>query len=137
VLIPLSAGLLAAASAFVAVRAWRTCNALASAPLLPADEDELERRLLEKERNLALNLARRTIQAARRVALFGGTALAFLALTGGTKYDLWSSAWAFLLGLTSWGACGELERRAGSVADKWREITNKKRHLEATRSGPA
>jgi hypothetical protein len=138
-LIPLAAGVLAAASLFVAVRAWRRClspaNVTSRASALEAT-DELETRLLEKERNLELVLARRSIQAARRVALFGGTGLAFLSLTGGTKYDLWPAAQAFLLGFVAWGVCGELERRAGSAADAWREITNKKRKLEATRSGP-
>ena len=45
--------------------------------------DAFEQRLLERESNAALNLARRNVKGLAQAAFTGGLALFFLALAGG------------------------------------------------------
>jgi hypothetical protein len=80
----------------------------------PSDADELELRLAEKEQKLALQLARRNVEALGRAALFGGTGCAVWELTGGSAHYLRAGV-AFGLGFVGWAACGEVHRRIGSL----------------------
>jgi len=132
-LIPLGAGVLSALCSWFSWRLFRRCQAIQSGPesLAPASQvDELEDELLARERNLELGLAKRNVQALRRASLFGGSGLAFWALAGGRggagEYDLVAAGQAFAAGLVGWAACGELQRRVGSLADSWRQATNAK-----------
>jgi hypothetical protein len=126
VLIPLGAAAVSGLCVGFAWRALRRCREIVTTGE-NNETDVLERSLLERERNLAFNLARRNVQALRRAALFGGTGLSFLALTGGRGYDLLPAGEAFALGFLGWGVCGELHRRIGSLADAWRATIKRKR----------
>jgi hypothetical protein len=133
VLIPLGAGVLSALCIWFSWRALRRCQAIEAGSDSAAREsqpDELEDQLLVRERNLELSLAARNVQALRRAALFGGSGLAFWALSaggaGGREYDLVQAGEAFAAGFVGWAGCGELQRRIGSAADAWRRATNAK-----------
>jgi len=137
VLIPLTAGALAALCLWFSWRALARCQAIetgtAGDAFLPT-EDELERELLARERSLQLGLAKRNVQALGRAALFGGTGLSFLAFTGGGVDGLTALApagLAFAAGMVGWAGCAEIHRRVGSLADAWRA-----RRRATTRSGP-
>jgi hypothetical protein len=125
------AGILSALCLWFSWRAYRRCRAIHGG-VLEGDPDPLERGLAERELNLELNLARRNVQALGRVALFGGTGLAFWGLASGEllthPIGLWRS---FGLGLVGWGSCQELHRRIGSLADSWRAaIKNRERRRQ-------
>jgi hypothetical protein len=138
VLIPLAAGALSALCLWFSWRAFRRCRAIESRPESNAQENErvstaeheLELELLAREQNLELGLAKRNVQALRRAALFGGTGLSFWALTGGRSHDLLLAGEAFAGGIAGWAACGELQRRIGSLADSWRGATNRRRRRQ-------
>jgi hypothetical protein len=123
----LGAALLSAFCAWFSWRALRRCREIQSATALA--DDALEQNLVEREQNLAFNLAKRNVQALGRTALFGGTGLAFFALTGGREYDLVAGE-AFGVGFAGWTICAELQRRVGSLADMWRSETNRRRRRQ-------
>jgi hypothetical protein len=129
VLTLVGAGLLAVLALFVSARAFARCRSLVASSAALAEDDDLERRLAERETSLELGLARRNVQALSRATLFGGTGLAFWELTSGSSHHIFAGG-AFGLGLVSWAACGELHRRIGYLADRRRQA------LRATRSGP-
>jgi hypothetical protein len=122
------AGVLSALCLWFSWRAFRRCHAIESS-VEGSESDVLEQSLLERERNIELNLAERNVRALGRVALFGGTGLGIAALTGGHEYDFLAGA-AFGLGLFGWAGCGELRRRIGSLADSWRTATNRRRRRQ-------
>jgi hypothetical protein len=102
------AGVLAALSLGYSLRELVRCRALVETTI--AEQDELEKRLAEKELALKLGLARRVVRALARVTLFSGTGLAVWELTGGsTHYP--NAAIAFVVGFAGWAGCGEVERR--------------------------
>lgn len=123
----LAAGALSAVAFSVSVRAYRRCNAVALAAQSPAaEDDELEKRLAEKEQALAFGLGLRNVKALGRAALFGGTGCAVWELTGGSTHYLMAGS-AFGLGLVGWAGCGELERRIGSLAGSRRAFRKRNR----------
>lgn len=128
------AGILSALCLWFAFRAYQRCRAIASrsGALLGSDEeDPLEARLAERELNLELNLAGRTVKALGRAALFGGTGLAiWFVATGALSSEPRLPYQAFALGLLGWGGCRELQRRIGSLADSWRSATNQRRRRQ-------
>jgi hypothetical protein len=110
-------GVLALVALSFSLRTYLRCRKLlASARLTTeAQDDELERRLLARERALELALAGRSVQVLGRSSLFGGTGAAVWELSGGSSHYLGASV-AFGLGLVGWTGCGELGRRIGSLA---------------------
>jgi len=130
VLIPVGAGALSLVCVWFSWRALARCRAIAQGER-PADHaDELERELSTREHTLQLGLAKRNVQALGRAALFGGTGASFLAFTGGGKYDflnLLPALSAFGAGMLGWGACGEIHRRIGLLADAWRHANKRRR----------
>jgi hypothetical protein len=131
VLLLLGAGLLSGLCLWSSWRVFRRGRQIVAgvADDSALDDDPLEKSLLERELNLELNLGLRRAQAFGRAALFGGTGLAFGALTGGRGYDLVAGG-AFALGLLGWAGCGELQRRIGSMAGTWRAETNRRRRRQ-------
>jgi hypothetical protein len=139
VLIPLGAGVLSALCVWFSWRTLARCSAIQRSSPSVEEEDELERELLARERNLQLGLGKRNVQVLGRVALFGGTGASFLVFTGGGEYDLvhlLPALLSFAAGLLGWAACGEVYRRIGSLADSWRAVNNRTRRRPTTRSGP-
>lgn len=128
----LAAGL-SASCLWLAWRAFRRASTIHSGALeaeTPADQ-ALELRLAEKELNLELSLAARRVRVWGRVALFGGTGLAILAIANGTFRAEPGAAYAsFAWGLIGWGGCRELERRVGSLAESWRSARNLRRRRQ-------
>lgn len=90
------------------LRELMLCRALSGSTL--TEEDELERRLAEKELALRLGLSRRLVRALARAVLFAGTGLAVWELTGGSSHYP-QAAVCFVVGFTGWAGCGEVERR--------------------------
>jgi hypothetical protein len=123
----LGAVLLALGCVGVAWRALRRCASIPDDELDPSDGLELQ--ILQRERNLHLNLAGRNVQVLGRVALFGGTGLGIATLTGGRQYDMAAGA-AFFSGVLGWTICAEFRRRIGSLAESWRVATNRKRRRQ-------
>ena len=128
-LIALGAAVSSALCLWFSWRALARCLAIEHGASKLEESDELERDLLARERNLQLGLAKRNARALGRAALFGGTGLSFLALTGGGEYDLLHLLPAFLAfgaGMLGWAGCGEIHRRIGSSADAWRLQNNRR-----------
>ena len=116
------AGALSSVAFFASLRALRRCQIAARAAATAAtEEDDVERRLAERERALVLGLGSRNVLALGRVALFGGTGCAVWQLTGGSAHYLSAGA-AFGLGFAGWASCGEIHRRVGSLADRRRAL---------------
>jgi hypothetical protein len=130
----LGAVVLSALCLLVSLNAFRRCRAL---PLDPAalEDDPLERRLAEREVTLELSGSRRSVQVLGRSALFGGTGLAVLELTGGSTHYGWAAG-VFVVGLVGWMVCGELERRIGSLAESWRSVTERVRRRQGVDQSP-
>lgn len=126
------AGILAALCLWFSWRAFRRCR-LIHGGALQAElvDDPLELRLAERELNLELNLAGRTVKALGRSSLFAGTGLAiwFYATGTFTKQPLLAFG-SFAFGLLGWGGCREFYRRIGSLADSWRARTNRERRRQ-------
>jgi hypothetical protein len=126
----LLAGILSAFCFWFSWRAFRRCRAIHGG-MIQVEADPLERRLAEAELNLELNLARRNVQALGRAALFGGAGLAFWAVATGQLVTRPIAMWgSFALGLLGWGGCRELHRRIGSLAESWRDTTNRQRRRQ-------
>jgi hypothetical protein len=130
----LLAGVLSALCLWFAWRAYRRTSTIQRGALQSgreaghSEEDALELRLAEKELNLELSLAARTVKALGRAALFGGTGLAIASIASGAyRTEPRAALGAFALGLVGWGGCRELERRIGLLADSWRSETNQRR----------
>jgi len=125
----LLAGILAALCLWFSWRAFRRCSTIHGGALEPElADDPLELRLAERQLNLELNLAGRTVKALGRVALFGGTGLAiWFYATGAFKEQPLIAFSSFAFGLLGWGGCREFLRRIGSLADSWRSATEAKR----------
>ncbi|RYZ03874.1 MAG: hypothetical protein EOO73_25975 [Myxococcales bacterium] len=124
------AGILSALCLWFAWSAYQRCRKIhrGAGEASGEGEDPLEQRLAERELNLELNLASRTVQALGRAALFGGTGLAiWFVATGTLRSDPRQVYQAFAFGLVGWGGCRELQRRIGSLADAWRTTTNDRR----------
>ena len=118
----LVAGALSAVGLTASAQAYRRCRVVALAAQSPAvEDDELERRLADKEQALSFSLGVRNVKALGRAALFGGTGCAVWELTGGSTHYLMAGS-AFGLGLVGWAGCGELERRIGSLAGSRRAL---------------
>lgn len=139
------AGVLSALCLWFAWRAYERCRKIQRGAL-SADaedaEDPLEQELTERELNLELNLAGRTVRSLGRAALFGGTGLAiWFVATGSFASEPRSTYQAFLFGLVGWGGCREFQRRIGSLAGAWRALTNRRRRRQGVdqpkRSGVA
>ena len=129
-LIVLGAGSLSVLCLWFSWRAFQRCRAIhSSAESAQAEDDPLEQKLAEREMNLHLSLAKRNVQALGRAALAGGTGLGFLALTGGSANHILAGQ-AFALGAVGWAGCRELHRRVGSLADTWRQATNRRRRRQ-------
>jgi hypothetical protein len=126
------AGILAALCLWFSWRALLRCRAIHSGALAPElESDPLELRLAERELNLELNLAGRKVKTLGRVSLFGGTGLAlWFYATGVLVAQPLVAFGAFAFGLIGWGGCREFHRRIGSLADSWRETTNKRRRRQ-------
>ncbi len=110
-------GVLSLFALSISLRTYLRCRKLIASARLPteAEDDELERRLLARERSLELTLAGRSVQVLGRSSLFGGTGAAVWELSGGSSHYLGASV-AFGLGFVGWTGCGELGRRIGSLA---------------------
>jgi hypothetical protein len=113
-----------------------TCKFIQTTPI--AEDDPLEQDLLEREHNMKLSLAVRSIQVYGRVALAGGFALGFVSLisflsgsgTGsGRGYDI-RTIQIFAFGGVGWLVCRELHRRVGLLADSWRKDVNARRRRQ-------
>lgn len=126
------AGILAALCLWFSWRAFRRCRTIHDGALEPElANDQLELRLAERELNLELNLAGRTVKALGRVSLFGGTGLAiWFYATGAFKEQPLLAFGSFALGLVGWGGCREFLRRIGSLADSWRAETKRRRRRQ-------
>jgi hypothetical protein len=122
VLIPLGAGSLSALCFAFSWRAYRRCQAITCAT---HEADSFEQRLAEREANAALNLATRNVKGLAQATFTGGLALAFLALTGGREHHQ-EAMIAFTLGSASAIGCLGLRRRIGSLAETWRDATNRR-----------
>lgn len=122
------AGILSALCLWFAWSAYRRCRSIQSGAVSAAGsegDDPLEARLAERELNLELNLATRTVQALGRACLFGGTGLAiWFVSTGALRTEPQLAYQAFAFGLVGWGGCREFQRRIGSLADAWRASVN-------------
>ena len=116
----LLAGLLAACSVAYAFRTLASCRRASRSLATLAEDDPLEQRLAEKELRLVIGLGKRSVLALGRASLFGGTGLGVWALTGGSAHYL-DAGLCFGLGFVSWAACGEAQRRIGSLADSLRK----------------
>jgi hypothetical protein len=118
----LLAGILAGLCLWFSWRALRRCRAIHGGALQPeVASDALEQRLAERELNLELNLAGRTVTALGRASLFGGTGLAiWFYATGSFATDPKQASASFAFGFVGWGGCREIQRRIGSLADSWR-----------------
>ena len=112
----LLAGALAVFAVAYSVVTYRRYGRLVQSALREPDDDELERKLVERQLRLEFGLARRNVLALGRAALFGGTGCAVWELTGGSAHYL-NAAAAFGLGLVGWMGTGEVHRRIGSLAD--------------------
>jgi hypothetical protein len=125
----LLAGILAALCLVVAWRAYARCRSIErGASAAEIADDELEQRLADKELNLELNLAGRTVKALGRASLFGGTGLAiWFYATGSFATQPELAFGSFSFGLVGWGGCRELQRRIGSLAESWREQVKRRR----------
>lgn len=135
-LIPLTAGVLSALCVWFSWRALSRCRAIeqATPDAVEAEpEDELERGLLRRERNLQLGLAKRNVQALGRAALFAGTGSSFLAFAGGSEDHLAAllpAGLAFAAGMSGWACCAEIHRRVGSLADAWRSRQRRRQGVD-------
>ena len=140
-MIPLGAGSLSALCFAFSWRTYRHCQAITSlrpdskteaeagtAPPTHAT-DSFEQRLAEREANAALNLATRNVKGLAQATFTGGLALAFLALTGGREHHQEAMV-AFTLGSASAIGCLGLRRRIGSLAEIWRDATNRRRRRQ-------
>ena len=87
--------------------------------------DAFEQRLLERESNAALNLARRNVKGLAQAAFTGGLALFFLALAGGPGRHR-EAVVALTLGGGGAIACLAVRRRIGSLAESWRDAINRR-----------
>jgi hypothetical protein len=141
----LLAGILSALCLWFSWREYQRCSKIQAGARLAqedADADPLEARLTERELNLELNLAGRTVKALGRASLFGGTGLAiwFIA-TGAFAANPRLTYLSFGFGLVGWGGCRELQRRIGSLAEAWRSVVNHRRRRQGVdpskRSGVA
>jgi hypothetical protein len=119
------AGALSAVALTASVRALRRCLEVSERGAAAGD-DELERRLADKERALVLGLGSRNVRALGRAALFGGTGCAVWELTGGGAHYLLAGG-SFGLGMVGWMGCGELYRRIGSLAGARRALRKVRR----------
>jgi hypothetical protein len=127
----LLAGILSALCLWFAWSAYRRCSRIQSGAASAQTDDPLEQRLAERELNLELNLATRTVQALGRASLFGGTGLAiWFVATGALQSEPLLAYQAFGFGLVGWGGCRELQRRIGSLADNWRAAVNRARRRQ-------
>jgi hypothetical protein len=131
----LLAALLSALCLWFSFRAYRRCVAIHGGAIElqgAAEEEELlEQRLAERELNLELNLATRTVKALGRAALFAGTGLAiWFVATGSFPGEPRFTYQSFAFGLIGWGGCREFQRRIGSLADDWRSAMNRKRRRQ-------
>jgi hypothetical protein len=141
----LLAGILSGLCLWFAWRAYQRCSKIhrGALSLTRAEpEDPLEERLAERELNLELNLAGRTVKALGRASLFGGTGLAiWFVATGALTSESRVAYQSFAFGLVGWGGCGEFQRRIGSLADAWRAAINLRRQRQGVdppkRSGVA
>jgi hypothetical protein len=131
-LIELGAGSLSALGFAFSWRAYRRCRVIASlrAEASPPggggrELDSLEQRLAERESNATLNLAQRNVKALAQAVFVGGLGLFFLALTGGAGHHR-EALVAVTLGSVGAIACLELRRRIGSLAESWRDATNRR-----------
>jgi hypothetical protein len=122
VLIPLGAGSLSALCFAFSWRAYRRCRAITS---VSEEADSFEQRLAEREANAALNLATRNVKGLAQACFTGGLASAFLALAGGRGQHQEAMV-AFTLGSVGAIACVGLRRRIGSLAEIWRNATNRR-----------
>gem|GEM_PF-5780252 len=150
-LIQLGAGSLSALCFAFSWRTFQRCRAIASGgatrpmsstteaprplPTLEAEHlptvetDSFEQRLAERESNVALNLAKRTVKGLAQAAFTGGLCLFFLAVAGGKGHHR-EAVEAFTLGSVGAIACLALRRRIGSLAEAWRETTNRRRRRQ-------
>jgi hypothetical protein len=87
--------------------------------------DAIEQRLTERESNATLNLARRNVKGLAQASFTAGLALFFLALAGGEGHHRDALA-AFTLGSAGAIGCLAVRRRIGSLAESWRDATNRK-----------
>jgi hypothetical protein len=130
----LLAALLSALCLWFSFRAYRRCAAIQSGAMVlhdAAQEEPLEQRLAERELNLELNLATRTVKALGRASLFAGTGLAIWFVANGSFRSEPRFAYqSFAFGLVGWGGCREFQRRIGSLADAWRSAMNRKRRRQ-------
>jgi hypothetical protein len=145
-LIQLGAGSLSALCFAFSWRAFQRCRAitsldatssisvggLSSSPTTevgsdpPTNETEaFEQRLEERESNAALNLAKRNVKALAQAAFTGGLGLFFWALTGGKGHHQ-EAVQALALGGVGAIACLGLRRQIGSLAESWRDATNRR-----------
>ena len=130
----LLAGLLAVCSIAYALKTLASCRRAARALAALIEDDPLEQRLADKELRLVIGLGKRSVLALGRASLFGGTGLGVWALTGGSAHYLEAGA-SFGLGLLSWAACGEAQRRIGSVADGLRKYSSRQGVDQSKRTG--
>jgi hypothetical protein len=141
-LIQLGAGSLSALCFAFSWRAYRRCRAVTSvgvtppiSPTIEAHEagpdppthetNSFEQRLADREANAALNLAKRNVKGLAQAAFTGGLGFFFLALTGGQGHHR-EAIQALALGGVGAIACLELRRRIGSLAEAWRDATNRR-----------
>ena len=130
-LIQLGAGSLSALCCAFSWRAYRRCRAITgsvtvtSPPSEASSElDSVERRLAERESNAALNLAKRNVKGLAQAAFTGGLGLFFLSLAGGEGHH-GEAMTALTLGSVGAIGCLGLRRRIGSLAESWRDATNR------------
>jgi hypothetical protein len=129
-LIELSAGSLSALCFAFSWRALQRCRAIATAtsPTVSVERQEpdaFEQRLAERESNAELNLARRNVKGLAQAAFTGGLALFFLALADGGGHQR-DAVEALALGSGGGIACLVIGRRIGSLAESWRDVTNRR-----------
>ncbi len=130
----LLAAVLSLASIAYAFTTLGRCRRAARGLEAVSDDDAFEQRLADKELRLVIGLGRRGVLALGRASLFGGTGLGVWALTGGSAHYLDAGA-AFGLGLVSWAACGEAQRRIGSLADVVRKSSSRQGVDQSKRTG--
>lgn len=130
----LLASMLAACAVAYALSTLARCRRAARALGELYDEDPFEQRLAERELRLTIGLGRRSVLALGRASLFGGTGLGVWALTGGSAYYL-DAGLSFALGFVSWTACGEAQRRIGSLADGARKPASRQGVDQSKRTG--
>ena len=134
-MIQLSAGSLSALCFVFSWRAFQRCRAITSTRATssehspPHETDSFEQRLAERESNAALNLAQRNVKGLAQAAFTSGLGLFFLAIAGGQGHHREAVA-ALALGGIGAIACLGVRRRIGSLADSWRDATNKKRRRQ-------